>query len=312
LMLENFKMKMKLLYILLILLNIINCSKSKMNNTHYQTYSHDLPIPYKYTLFTYNEKNNTILYFFHGSDGNELSWMSQKELINLWKNSHDEIPNVVGITFGKKSLLLPEYEYHNKKMGSLNYFVKNIIPRIEKEINIKIKKRFALGISMGGFSVSQLVFRYPELFDKAAIISPAIYPISLYSSDKEIEQFINQVKAELFGVKEFIKLHIFKKDTIKNNIETIIYAQRKIIPDQEIWEKTSIINNMRKPPKNNKLKIYISCGKNDEFGLFFGSKELYEKARELKYPVKLSLLKGGHSIKNNKEIVDFFIDKNKN
>ncbi len=291
------------------MLLFICCNKHHMGHYTINNYKIDSPIPFSFTIYENqkNSDNNTVLYFLHGRGGDDGTWLrSHGDLIRYWEKLKKPIPIVIGVTLGEKWVLVPKNK--SDKSGHLEYFLDTIIPHIEKKIHSAIKKRYILGISMGGHNAAQLVFRHPELFNKAAIISPSIYPFSIHSNDEKINQFCIKVREHNSGFRNLINYHIFKKDTICNNIKTMINAQRVHTPDQTSWEINNIIDNMKKPSGATIPSIYISCGDKDEFGFYYGSLELARKALSLSYPVKMSIIKGCHTVMDDKEIAVFFIN----
>ncbi len=298
-------------YIRIILISWVillsGCNKEAMDNYSVTNHKIDGPIPYSFTVYKHKSRSdeNTVLYYLHGSGGNDQTWgRSLNKLKQRWEKNKKPVPIVIGISLGPRWVLVPKNR--SARSGLLEYFLETIIPGVEKTEGCDVKRRYIMGISMGAHNAAQLVFRHPELFQKAALVSPSIYPFSLYSDDETIDLFCRTAREHHSSVRNKIKYRIFKKDTVCDNIKGMVMTQRNHTPDQTSWEKANIIGNMKKPTLTNLPLIYISCGNNDEHGFYYGSRSLAEKARSLSYGVTLSILKGGHESIDEKEIADFF------
>ncbi len=279
-----------------------------MENYTITNYKIDSPVPFSFTIYRHNNNSddNTILYYLHGRGGNDRTWLrSHGDMMYYWEKNRKRMPIVIGISLGERWVLVPKNR--SEKSGLLEYFLGTVMPRVEETAGHDVKRRYIMGISMGAHNAAQLVFRHPEMFQKAAIISPSIYPCSIHSDDETINRFCLKARESNSGFRTLVNYYVFRKDTIGNNIKMMINAQREHTPDQASWEKANIVGNMKMPPEENIPSIYISCGNKDELGFNYGSGELAEKARSLSYPVKLSILKGGHSVMDKKEIADFLI-----
>ena len=294
--------------IILTILFLTTCGKDEMpESMKYTTGRLDTDPPCNYAVFSDNGNTdyNSVIYYFHGNGGNELSWQYvYADIIKYWNEEKKLFPVVVTITFGEKWILIPKNS--SVKSGYLEYFVNSFIPYIENEYKLDIKERYILGQSMGGHSAAQLIFRYPETFSKAAIISPAIYPISIYSDDEEINKLIMEIRQKTARFRQSVKMYVFGIDVLKENVYTMFNGLKKYMPTDEDWAKTNIIENMKKPSSDGSPEIYISCGNNDEFGFFIGARDLYDKAVSQSYHAVWDLLEGGHNIRNNKAIAEFF------
>jgi len=284
--------------------------KEEISDYSKDTYTVNAEVRFKYTIYKdlRGFDKTTVLYYFHGSEGNETAWYrSHKSIINEWRKSGRPSPVVVGITFGERWQLFPKIPGKNKS-GYLELFVNEIMPSIEKQINVKVEKRYVMGISMGGANAAQLIFRYPELFEKGVIISPYIYPVSIFSNSKLIDEFVSREYVKKPGAKRWIINKIIGDRKLKLSVYGHIYnLKRDYFPDRESWDKADIFINMKEPPRGSRLKIYISCGYYDDYGFYPGAEKLALKAISLEYPVTWKTLNGGHMIMNDMEVAEFLI-----
>ncbi|MEN9701476.1 MAG: hypothetical protein RIR55_796 [Bacteroidota bacterium] len=136
---------------------------------HYTIY---LPSDY-YT----NERTYPVTYLLHGYGDADNGWVQFGEINRLADAAIKDgsIPPMIIVTpDGFKSF------YINAADGSMNYedfFIKELIPHIEKTYHVKAEKRFRAiaGLSMGGYGSLLYALKYPNLFVAAAPLSAAIW-----------------------------------------------------------------------------------------------------------------------------------------
>jgi pimeloyl-ACP methyl ester carboxylesterase len=270
------------------------------------SYSIDSPIPYRYSVYRDDENcdASTVLYYFHGTGGDEHTWLlSHRAMIERWRQQGKPIPIVVAVTLGKMRMLFPRSG--GKYSGCLEYFVEDVMPRVEGGLSAPVKRRYAFGFSMGGQNAAQLIFRFPKLFERAAIVSPSIYPVSPYDDKAAIDGFIERVEEMIPGSKDPLRLFFHKGDRVGLNIRLFLEAQKSYFSDRQAWEKAVITKNIADPPEGTTRDIYISCGDKDEMGFYFGTTELAREAAARHYRVASEVLAGGHTSMNGDRVADF-------
>lgn len=127
--------------------------------------------PFSWCLTQPEEPSSEILYILHGMGGNERLWLEETELKSLrnnWTQLHRKEPWIVAIDFHE------EGEPWALEDNLRDIFVNQVMPKVESTIPTKIMNRSVLGFSMNGFSVFQLWFKNPELFQKFAALCPAV------------------------------------------------------------------------------------------------------------------------------------------
>ena len=163
---------------------------------HYTIY---LPSDY-YT----SERNYPVTYLLHGHGDADDGWIQFGEVNRLADDAikTGKIPPMIIVTpDGFTSF------YINAADGSFNYedfFIKELIPHIEKTYKVKAEKRFRgiAGLSMGGFGSLLYALKYPELFAAAAPLSAAIWTpdqIKEMSKSQFDGYFINSIGKNLMG-----------------------------------------------------------------------------------------------------------------
>jgi esterase/lipase superfamily enzyme len=217
-------------------------------------------VEWKY-CFTPGTKKSSVLFYFHGGDGSETDWVDPSNysegLRQNWDKTKVNTPNVVSISFGKIWLLS---ERSSVVKSGLYEVVKNeIFPFVEKNlIKSAVQQRILLGESMGGFNAGTFALRNLDLFSKLALICP-----SLGSNDKDlghdVDGYIKDSGADPNYAKNLIKI----RDDYFPNWESA-YSQSPL----------TLINNL--PAGKKYLKVFISCGDQDQYG-FFKSSEVFAK-----------------------------------
>jgi predicted esterase len=285
--------------------------KKMIDNIHKTYHSKTYP---QCTFAIYREPSgydeNTVLYYFHGTSGNESSWFqASRGLVRMWRNKNAKFPQVVSVTFGTDWLLFPEKV--SERGVHLETFVHDLIPEIEQQLGSKIQKRLLYGFSMGGANAAQLFFRCPQLFEKSVIVSPKIYLIPINASQKEIYELSSTLSVHNTGIRDWIKINILSKlnifisNIVTKNINEELAQLQWNIQNQELWPEADILRNIKHAPKNGNKSVYISCGIQDGYCFFPGAELLSKMAAKNGYNVTFDILEGGHMMLNESHIVSF-------
>jgi enterochelin esterase-like enzyme len=178
------KIQLTLLFVFSIIINIFaqgfvkekQVIKSALLNreVHYSIF---LPSDY-YS----SERAYPVTYLLHGYGDADDGWIQFGEVNRLADDAikAGKIPPMIIVTpDGFTSF------YINAADGSFNYedfFIKELIPHIEKTYKVKAEKRFRgiAGLSMGGYGSLLYALKYPNLFAAAAPLSAAVW------TDKDI------------------------------------------------------------------------------------------------------------------------------
>ena len=306
-------MNKNVIIIIHVLLLAAGCSRGDISDYTLETRKASSPVPYSYTIFRDMRASDedTVLYYMPGSGGDENSWVkSHQGIINEWRKSGKPSPVVVCLSIGPRWALMPRSTGRSKS-GYLELFINTIMPEVEKTIGRHVKHRLVMGVSNGALSASQLVFRYPELFDRGVIITPPIYPFSVFSDRSTIDEFIAKEgpNINMPGIKNWFRVNVLKQDILGNNIDRYIWLfKNNYYPDRQAYEKGDILSNIRVPARPFKVKVYISCGRNEENGFHAGAQALALKAGTLSYDVTWRSLDGGHLSMDEMEIAHFLVD----
>lgn len=208
-------------------------------------------LSFKY-CFHQGDRQSTrdIVYFFHGLEGNEKTWFTQKMgtavLERIWhKNGYD--PSIVTVSFGDVWLLV-----NNSRFKLLPFFQQIVMPFLENKIGYQGKgRRLLIGQSMGGLNAAMASLRLQGTFSKVALLCPAITSVGPYSSPHEIDHYIFTTGADPEHVELMLKL---SKGFFINTADWNQHDPLKLIPKVKV-----------------KPRFFISTGVVDEYGFDVGS-----------------------------------------
>jgi pimeloyl-ACP methyl ester carboxylesterase len=114
------------------------------------------------------QKRNVI--FLHGFGNDDVSWgwnSVTKRILENWQQKNTPQPHVIALSFGKI------WWYDHKKGEAMSKFLVSF----EKEHAIQNHPRTIYGDSMGGHNSFRWASEHPELFERMALICPAM-PLS--------------------------------------------------------------------------------------------------------------------------------------
>lgn len=242
-----------------------NCGKGNVSGT-------------PYTWCITKGESNEILYFMHGGGGSEKSWDSHGYagfLNDRWEKIGFKKPHVITVSFGTNWLLTDMKTKEHPAL--LNAFVEKIMPKLEKKIPGKHGRRMLMGGSMGGYNGSELALRYPQLWDRAAILCFGVYTTDPFDSDENIEKYIAAIPA---GAKP-------------GYIRGIVGWVRREFQTKENWERHNPLALAGKI-KSLKPTYHMSCTKDDQYGFYEGARKMAEVIATNTAISFNSMEKGGH------------------
>ncbi len=126
-----------------------------------------------------------LVYFLHYATGDERSWNRlglSRAFYSEFKKLGRKAPRVVTVSYGSHWLM-------TNKPGRQTVLLKEfdeLRRRIEDGLG-PVERRFAWGMSQGGYNAAELVLSEPGLWSGAALSCPALYAVSPYAKlDKEV------------------------------------------------------------------------------------------------------------------------------
>jgi enterochelin esterase-like enzyme len=219
-----------------------------------------------------NGRNYPVTYLLHGHGDSDDGWIQFGEINRLADAAIKEgkiAPMLIVTPDGFKSF------YMNAFDGSMNYedfFIKELIPHIEKTYKVKTDKRFRgiAGLSMGGYGSLLYALKYPDLFVAAAPLSAAIWTNNDYENMQEARY------NNYFG--SSIGKNLKGKDRLTTN-----------------WYANSIFSIIDKktPQELGAVKYWIDCG-DDDF-LTVGNTQLHITLTNKKVAHEFRMRDGDHN-----------------
>ncbi len=240
----------------------------------------------------HQSKSKNILYFFHGLFMNAKDWPMAKVVYPLskhWLDLKEKAPIVISISYGKFWLAVEKNSY--RRSGLLEEIAEREIPKIEETIGLKPTDRILVGASMGGFNAAQLAIHYPKLFNRVALLCPAIINLSPRASMSETKQFQARANSEHAGVKR-LSLEFYK------------FIARPFFPYEEDWMEDNIFNLIKKQ-KDPLPPFFVSTGSSDNYGFFYGSHNFVKIMKQQKRDIQWLPVNGTHCSFDNEAVQKF-------
>ena len=236
----------------------------------------DGPTPWSYCLTIPAKPSGDLLYYFHGGGGSERNWDDAqgygRAVARVWRERGFPEPAVAAVSFGPSWLLGPPST--GPAGGLMNVFLDGVMPRLESRLGAP-RRRLLAGESMGGFNAAQLVLVRPAMFEGVALVCPGIGLVSPHASGKELRRYRKENKAAYWRVRTAAKL------------------ARRFFPTPGLWAQAAPLENLLRL-KGSFPRLYVSCGKADEYGFFNGALRFVEAARGLGARAEWVPLEGGH------------------
>ena len=240
---------------------------------------------FKYCLTVDTESASTdVVYFFHGLGGNERTWLNYEAFYTYWKQKGIAAPKVLTFSFGDFWLLVDRNSSPNS--GLLPRVADELIPQLERELQLPVGRRMIVGVSMGGFNGLQLFLNHQYLASKAVLICPAIAEVNPFSN-KEVSDFIQRTGANPLLV------------------WSVIPRIKQYLPDVQSWSRAAPLNVAREQFSPRTPPIYVSANKLDDFGFFPDSKAFYDIAVGNGAQATWVELPGGHCSYDKESVTQF-------
>jgi S-formylglutathione hydrolase FrmB len=151
-----------------------------------------------------------------------------------------------------------------------DFFFREFLPAIERQYRIRRKRsaRALLGISMGGYGALRYAFSRPQMFAAVAAHMPAL---------------IETIPAGMTDARMLGPRFGFLNDVFGRPF------------DRAMWERASPFTLLRNAGSLNGLKIYMDCGRSDEYGFDAGTQALSRALTARKIPHEAHIRPGGHN-----------------
>lgn len=219
-----------------------------------------------------NSRSTTLVYHFHGRRGNARWWNDDSyysgDLYREWAQQGIAPPTVVSISFGPLWLL--------EQQGRLKVFREQIVPHIESTLNTEFDRRLVVGESMGGFNALLVWLNTGAQFDGAAALCPPLPTVSPDASLGELTDYLSTSSTSL------------------QRAGMMLLMGRYLFPDEQSWQHNSPLALAAQRNLKAAGTLYLSCGKQDDWGCMAGSKQLLARAQSRGARVLWHPQPGGH------------------
>ena len=209
-----------------------------------------------------------VLYYLHGLGDNEQTLVNSGGW-NLVENLREQG------RIGEFLIVTPDGGrgfYVNSRDGRERYedfFVREFIPQIERRYRVRATRasRGISGTSMGGYGALRFAFRYPQLFISVgahmAVLAERL-PTAIPAETQRLATL--RILSEVFGSPL----------------------------DGAFWEENNPFALASKSNDLRGLKIYLDCGREDDYGFASGAQALHERLKALGVPHEFHLYPGRH------------------
>ena len=205
-----------------------------------------------------------VMYLLHGNDGQRNDWAVKGRLQHTVDRliAQGSIPPAI--------FIMPDAGttwYVDLKEPMETAFFKDLVPHVEKKYRALTTRdgRVIGGLSMGGYGALRYVLEYPDMFQAAALLSPAIY----------------NPEPPADSSARFVKVFA-EPDTNGLYSRTVWQSYNyPVLWDAFLAKKTPV-------------PMYINSGDDDEFMIESEAAQFYGLLRRNKQPAELRIVNGKH------------------
>ena len=205
-----------------------------------------------------------VMYLLHGNDGQRNDWPVKGNLLRTVDQliQNGEIPPAI--------IVMPDAGttwYVDLKEPMETAFFQDLVPHVEKKYRTLTSRdgRVIGGLSMGGYGALRMVLQYPEKFQAAALLSPAIY-----NPEPPADSSAPHVK-------------VFAEPNTNGAYSKTVWQQYNYPVLMDAFLAKGI-----------KVPMYINSGDDDEFAIEAEATQLYSQLRKAKQPAELRIVNGKH------------------
>lgn len=148
-----------------------------------------------------------------------------------------------------------------------DFFVREFIPAVDRTFRTRAARAYRGigGTSMGGYGALRLAFKYPERFASVSAHSAALVENPARGFSATLAPLLARL-TRAFGVP----------------------------PDEAYWQEQSPFTLARQKAGLRRLRIYLDCGIEDEYGFEEGARALHRLLRARRVAHEFHLYPGGH------------------
>ncbi|PIU00268.1 MAG: hypothetical protein COT74_04865 [Bdellovibrionales bacterium CG10_big_fil_rev_8_21_14_0_10_45_34] len=255
-----------------------------------ETSAQSLPFEYCYESLGENAHQSHVIYYLHGmgSDARAAFTGSAKPLRDELLQRKDQAM-LVGVSLGPRWFLIEKHPTPTGRVNTLQIFAEILLPNIEREMGLASDvKRSIVSESMGGFNAIQLLTYYPKLWQRVSLNCPAIFNLTPFSTQQEVNAYIDRHKPYSNAEKIWEYYHL----------------ARYLFESLPEWQRHDpLLLASRLSPLS--AKLLVSVGDQDDLGVNEGTLQFYFLAQSTGTRAMLQLLSGGHCVFDWQSIAEF-------
>lgn len=249
-------------------------------------------------IYVYPNRSDKVLYYFNGIGGNQLTWRDsefERAIVKHWIDSGDKPPIVITISFEAfllhKLIWFAVEKNSSRFSGKLEKITQEIMPLVRSKwfSNLEVEENLLMGVSMGAFNATQLYFKMPGFFSKAALICTPASIVSPFEHKSMVDRYIRRTNAD------------------PKMAKFALGVARDYMPTSADWERNSPISLAMRELSPESAPIYVANGTNDLFGFDEGDIIFARFAATKGAPITARFYSGrDHCGVEPKPIADFF------
>ncbi len=223
------------------------------------------------------QNSKDVAVFFHGVDGSENSWSNEikfQKLRQIWIDQKVPYPKIISVSLGQRWLLTDTATTELNKI-LLSTVADKVAALINQHRGTSNGLRILIGESMGGYNAAQLMLYRPQLFDRVALLSPGLFPISPFASDKELDDFFQRNQGSV--TKDFVR--------------ELMGWTRKIFPSSADWARN---NPLQKTLPIKGPELFVTSQSQDQLGLQEGARAFVSRWKQFGLRAEYHESLGGH------------------
>ena len=218
-------------------------------------------------------QKGAIVYHFHGRRGNATWWNDDTyysgDVVRAWKRLELAPPTVVSISFGPLWLL--------RRDGLLETLVDVVIPRIEARLDEPVESRMVVGESMGGVNALLIWLNTEMAVSGVAALCPPLPTVAPTAPASEIAEYVRGGPTSWYRA------------------VVLLAIGRHLFPTPESWLENNPLERIAQVPDlADRGRLYLTCGKRDDWGCMAGSERLVAAAEHRGARVEWHPRAGGH------------------
>jgi S-formylglutathione hydrolase FrmB len=210
---------------------------------------------------TDSEINGNAIYVFHGmgGDARQMFEVFAPALKAQKETNGFETPALISVSFGQTWLFGPETDTQANRL--MYDFVNVVMPEIEAKLGGIKGTRALVGASMGGFNAAQIYLSHPKLFNRVALLCPALSELSPHAPDDVVNGLVTTGGFSAESVRQARGL------------------AKSYFPTEESWQKSNPLSTVERLANDQSAPIFLSIAANDPFTFTLGTRAFDRKLR---------------------------------